>query len=323
MQTGDSPVSGSKVRCVCVCVCVSTAALPHMMGVIAARPTHFPSPSAAVHWAVKTGMSRNKAAAAISMPSQIRKSNSNTPTPSRTPSHTSSHTTTSPPTNPSSVAQPTHPESSQGLGQDAVAGLIHTDLDRGNMSHASLMSADAVIQEGNEEECENEAGHTSEGGAGHTNGGVDTHMESRSASVDLTADTYPAAQHAASASTGPPTVGVASQPGSQQGGGAQSAFQAGPAGPTAVTAGTGPLAAAAAAGPVAVAAAGSGDQWEWRTNLTNTQPYWQEWYTGLSEAFLSVRYTHIHTRAHAHAHIHIHTRVHTHLQLEAVRLSVS
>ncbi|GIL46545.1 hypothetical protein Vafri_3510 [Volvox africanus] len=47
------------------------AALPHMMNVLAGRPSSFPSLEEAVAWAVRSGMSRNKEAAAVSMPSQL------------------------------------------------------------------------------------------------------------------------------------------------------------------------------------------------------------------------------------------------------------
>ncbi|KAG2453592.1 hypothetical protein HYH02_001810 [Chlamydomonas schloesseri] len=47
------------------------AALPHMMNVLAGRPTSFPSLEEAVTWAVRSGMSRNKEAAAVSMPGQL------------------------------------------------------------------------------------------------------------------------------------------------------------------------------------------------------------------------------------------------------------
>ncbi|GLC37763.1 hypothetical protein PLESTB_001474300 [Pleodorina starrii] len=47
------------------------AALPHMMNVLAGRPASFPSLEEAVAWAVRSGMSRNKEAAAVSMPSQL------------------------------------------------------------------------------------------------------------------------------------------------------------------------------------------------------------------------------------------------------------
>ena len=48
------------------------AALPHMMNVLAGRPASFPSLEEAVTWAVRSGMSRNKEAAAVSMPGQLQ-----------------------------------------------------------------------------------------------------------------------------------------------------------------------------------------------------------------------------------------------------------
>ncbi|GFR43760.1 hypothetical protein Agub_g4872 [Astrephomene gubernaculifera] len=47
------------------------AALPHMMNVLSGRPASFTSLEEAVAWAVRSGMSRNKEAAAVSMPSQL------------------------------------------------------------------------------------------------------------------------------------------------------------------------------------------------------------------------------------------------------------
>ncbi|EFJ40833.1 hypothetical protein VOLCADRAFT_77814 [Volvox carteri f. nagariensis] len=47
------------------------AALPHMMNILAGRPASFRSVEEAVTWAVRSGMSRNKEAAAVSMPSQL------------------------------------------------------------------------------------------------------------------------------------------------------------------------------------------------------------------------------------------------------------
>jgi len=57
----------------------AVAALPHMMGVIAARPASFTSPSAAISWSLRGGMCRCKDAAAVSLPSQLH--------PSGTPEH--------------------------------------------------------------------------------------------------------------------------------------------------------------------------------------------------------------------------------------------
>jgi protein phosphatase methylesterase 1 len=34
---------------------------------------------------------------------------------------------------------------------------------------------------------------------------------------------------------------------------------------------------------------GSDGSWTWRTPLIKSQPYWQEWYKGLSDAFLAVK----------------------------------
>mmetsp|Transcript_17840 Transcript_17840/g.38383 ORF Transcript_17840/g.38383 Transcript_17840/m.38383 type:complete len:374 (+) Transcript_17840:102-1223(+) len=48
------------------------AALPHMTGVLASRPTHFSSLEEAISWCTRTGMCRSKEAAAVSMPSQLR-----------------------------------------------------------------------------------------------------------------------------------------------------------------------------------------------------------------------------------------------------------
>ncbi|KAG2439223.1 hypothetical protein HXX76_004585 [Chlamydomonas incerta] len=48
------------------------AALPHMMNVLAGRPSSFPSLEEAVTWAVRSGMSRNREAAAVSMPGQLQ-----------------------------------------------------------------------------------------------------------------------------------------------------------------------------------------------------------------------------------------------------------
>ncbi|KAG2499014.1 hypothetical protein HYH03_003200 [Edaphochlamys debaryana] len=48
------------------------AALPHMMNVLAARPASFASPAEAVTWATRSGMSRCKEAAALSIPAQLR-----------------------------------------------------------------------------------------------------------------------------------------------------------------------------------------------------------------------------------------------------------
>ena len=31
------------------------------------------------------------------------------------------------------------------------------------------------------------------------------------------------------------------------------------------------------------------DKWQWRTPLLKSEPYWEEWYLGLSEAFLAVQ----------------------------------
>jgi protein phosphatase methylesterase 1 len=42
-----------------------------MMNILAARPASFPSPEEAVAWAVRSGVSRNKEAAAVSIPSQL------------------------------------------------------------------------------------------------------------------------------------------------------------------------------------------------------------------------------------------------------------
>ncbi|MEW5312924.1 MAG: hypothetical protein WDW38_004522 [Sanguina aurantia] len=48
------------------------AALPFMGTILSHRPTSFPSPEAAVSWALETRMCHNKEAAAISVPSQLR-----------------------------------------------------------------------------------------------------------------------------------------------------------------------------------------------------------------------------------------------------------
>ena len=48
------------------------AALPHMTHVLSSRPSHFSSPQEAVQWALRTGMSKSKEAAAISLPSQLK-----------------------------------------------------------------------------------------------------------------------------------------------------------------------------------------------------------------------------------------------------------
>ncbi len=50
----------------------AAAALPHMAGVLNSRPAQFSSPGEAVQWALRTGMSRNKQAAALSIPLQLR-----------------------------------------------------------------------------------------------------------------------------------------------------------------------------------------------------------------------------------------------------------
>lgn len=42
-----------------------------MMGIIAARPASFTSPSAAISWSLRGGMCRSKDAAAVSLPSQL------------------------------------------------------------------------------------------------------------------------------------------------------------------------------------------------------------------------------------------------------------
>lgn len=49
------------------------AALPHMMGVINSRPQSFTSLQEAIHWATRTGMSKNRQSAAVSVPSQLVK----------------------------------------------------------------------------------------------------------------------------------------------------------------------------------------------------------------------------------------------------------
>lgn len=47
------------------------AALPHMMAVLSTRPQSFPSQEAAVAWALRSGMSKCREAAAISIPAQL------------------------------------------------------------------------------------------------------------------------------------------------------------------------------------------------------------------------------------------------------------
>ncbi|KXZ52855.1 hypothetical protein GPECTOR_8g237 [Gonium pectorale] len=47
------------------------SALPHMMNVLAGRPASFGSLEEAVTWAVRSGLSRNREAAAVSMPGQL------------------------------------------------------------------------------------------------------------------------------------------------------------------------------------------------------------------------------------------------------------
>lgn len=47
------------------------AALPHMMHVVDSRPTQFKSIDEAIAWSIRTGMSKNREAAAVSIPSQL------------------------------------------------------------------------------------------------------------------------------------------------------------------------------------------------------------------------------------------------------------
>jgi protein phosphatase methylesterase 1 len=47
------------------------ASLQHMRGVVKARPTEFPSATAAIEWAVKSGALRNVASARVSVPDQL------------------------------------------------------------------------------------------------------------------------------------------------------------------------------------------------------------------------------------------------------------
>ena len=44
-----------------------------MMGVLNSRPTSFPSLEAAIKWASRAGVSKNKAASMVSLPSQLRR----------------------------------------------------------------------------------------------------------------------------------------------------------------------------------------------------------------------------------------------------------
>lgn len=163
------------------------------MGVIAARPTSFSSPTAAVAWALRGGMCRCKDAAAVSLPSQLKQAKQQQPL--------------------------------GGAGEQAQGGC-------GGSPAAGTTAADAS---GAPAAAGGEVGGAAHAGPGHMMG----HGHA----------------HAHGPGMGCSTEGLSE--GASEGGSGSGRSE-------------------------------GGGSWVWRTPLAATRPYWEGWYTGLSDAFLQV-----------------------------------